>query len=143
MTRGSGALAALLVVALSGVLSGCVVHTSSCRDFIVLDTAADRARAAQLVVDAEVRTTDRTADVDGEYRLHEATVTDVVKGSAPSGTLDVLAPSDRCTTDGQTVTYTDGDPLAEPGRYRLYLHRERPGLWRLIVPGAADRIGDD
>lgn len=133
-----------LLVALSGGLAGCgLVQTGSCRDGIVLDTPDDRLQAARLVVDADVRATGRTVAVDGEYRLLEATVTDVVKGTAPSQEIDLFSPSDQCTTSGESVEYLDGDVLADDGHYRLYLTEERPGLWRLLVPGAAEASGTD
>ncbi|WP_439692634.1 hypothetical protein ACRQ4B_17350 [Curtobacterium sp. SP.BCo] len=135
-TVAVGVGVALLLV---GGLAGCAT-SSSCRDYVALDTPEARAADASLVVDARVTATDRTADVDGVYRLHRAVVTDVRKGDAPSHALEVFAPSDQCTTGGQAVEYSDGDPLDEPGDYRLYLHEERAGLWRLIVPDAAERL---
>ncbi|MGU3409450.1 hypothetical protein ACLBWP_05030 [Microbacterium sp. M1A1_1b] len=142
MPRGNvGVVAAVTLLVVT--LSGCsFAGTVSCRDGIQLDTAQDRMDAAPLVVDAHVRATDRTVDVEGDYRLLEATVTEVVKGTAPSRSLELFSPSDQCTSSGKPVEYLD-DVLAEPGRYRLYLTAERPGLWRLIVPGAADPLDAD
>jgi hypothetical protein len=137
--RTIGAGAGLLVLLVAS-LTGCALQTSSCRDYVQLDTDEARTDEAALVVDARVSATDRTVDVDGVYRVHAATVTDVRKGTAPSRTLDVFAPSDQCTTGGQAVEYSEGDPLDEPGTYRMYLHEERDGLWRLIVPDAAERL---
>lgn len=145
MTRGSGRAAAAiaLVVALSGGVTGCALQSGSCRDPIPLETSEDRLDAAVLVVDADVRATGRSVQVDGSYRLLTATVTDEVKGRAPSRVLAVFSPSDQCTTSGQPVEYLDGDVLAVAGRYRLYLTEERRGLWRLVVPGAAEPLDSD
>jgi len=138
--RRTIAVAAGLLVLLTAGTTGCALQTGSCRDYVSLDTAEARTDGAALVVDARVTTTDRTVDVDGVYPLHAAAVTDVRKGTAPARTLDVFAPTDQCTTGGQAVEYSAGDPLDEPGTYRLYLYEERAGLWRLIVPDAAERL---
>lgn len=109
-------------------------------DYVSL-TPAEQAHEASLVVDAVVRSTDRTVEVAGRYRVYEAAITDVRKGRTLGDRIDVIATSDQCTSSGEPVEYVDGDPLAEPGSYRLFLTRVRGGgPWQLVVPGAAERL---
>jgi hypothetical protein len=141
MTRGKTALVIGVVCALGGGLAGCgVISSGQCVDYVTL-TPAERADTASLIVDADVRSTDRTVEASGRYRVHEAAITDVRKGRTSDDRIDVIATSDQCTSSGQPVEYVDGDPLAEPGSYRLYLTRVRGGgPWQLVVPGAAERL---
>jgi hypothetical protein len=137
-----GKTAALgLVLALGGGLGGCgTVSVGQCVDWVPL-SPAEQEQTASLVVDAEVHTTDRTVEASGRYRVHEAVITSVRKGHAPGDRIDVIATSDQCTTVGHPVEYVEGDPLADPGSYRLYLtKRQAGGAWRLVVPGAAERL---
>lgn len=139
MRWGKTALAVGIVLVVGDGLSGCGT-VGQCVDWVSM-SSAEQFRAASLVVDAEVRTTDRTVEASGRYRVHEASVTDVRKGRAPHDRIDVIATSDQCTTNGEPVEYVEGDPLAQPGAYRLYLtRRQAGGAWRLVVPGAAERL---
>jgi hypothetical protein len=140
MTWGKTALALGLVLAVGGGLGGCAISAGQCVDWVPL-SPAEQERTASLVVDADVTTTDRTVEASGRYRVHEASITSIRKGHAPGDRIDVIATSDQCTTSGQPVEYVEGDPLADPGSYRLYLtERQAGGAWRLVVPGAAERL---
>jgi hypothetical protein len=141
MTWGKTALAFGIVCTLGGGLTGCSTITAGqCADYASLSPATQTDESS-LIVDADVRPTDRTVEVAGRYRVYEAAVTDVRKGRTRDDRIDVIATSDQCTTSGEPVEYVDGDPLAEPGSYRLYLTRVRDGgPWQLVVPGAAERL---
>lgn len=153
---------AVLAAATASVLAGCanggttaagdgadgprgagddVVGSGSCIDYIAARTPAERSDLATLVVDAEVTATDRTVEVGGVYEVRRARITGVEKGDSPGRTIDVISPSDQCTTSGQPVEYLEGDPLAQDGTFRLYLHRSSDDdVWQLVVPGAAEPI---
>ncbi|QWS32742.1 hypothetical protein [Curtobacterium aetherium] len=141
MPWGKTALVTGLVLAIGSGIAGCTtIASGQCVDWVTL-SPAEQERTASLVVDAELRSTDRTVEALGRYRVHEARITDVRKGHAPADRIDVIATSDQCTTNWQPVEYVDGDPLTEPGTYRLYLTKEQAGgAWRLVVPGAAERL---
>lgn len=141
MGWGKRTLTIGIVCMLGGGLAACAgIRSGQCVDYVSL-TPAEQAHEASLVVDADVRSTDRTVEVAGRYRVHEAAITDVRKGRTLGDRIDVIATSDQCTSSGEPVEYVDGDPLAEPGSYRLYLTRVRGGgPWQLVVPGAAERL---
>ncbi len=140
MGWGKRTLTIGIVCTLGGGLAGCATTAGQCVDYVSL-TPAEQAHEASLVVDADVRSTDRTVEVAGRYRVYEAAITDVRKGRTLGDRIDVIATSDQCTSSGEPVEYVDGDPLAEPGSYRLFLTRVRGGgPWQLVVPGAAERL---
>lgn len=141
MTWGKTGLAIGIVCAIGAGAAGCsVAAVGRCVDYVSM-TPAEQARQATLVVDADVRSTDRTVEASGRYHVYQATVTASRKGGKLHDRIDVIATSDQCTTSGQPVEYVDGDPLAEPGSYRLSLTRVRGGgPWQLVVPGAAERL---
>ncbi|UKF30132.1 hypothetical protein [Clavibacter phaseoli] len=135
-------LAALAV----GVLAACTTGGGSgmCRDWILTSGPEDWDDGATLIVEADVITGGRTVDITGVYVVHETSPTPVITGERPDGTIDVISPSVDCTTAGEPVTYDGADPLAEDGRYRLYLRPEegRHDVWRLVVPGAVEPLAD-
>jgi hypothetical protein len=141
MGWGQSVLALGIVCVLGGGLAGCAaIRSGQCVDHVSM-TAAEQAQQSSLIVDADVRSTDRTVEASGRYRVYEAAITDVRKGRTLGDRIEVIATSDQCTSSGQPVEYVDGDPLAEPGSYRLYLTRVRGGgPWQLVVPGAAERL---
>jgi hypothetical protein len=143
MTWGKTVVTIGVVLALGGGLGGCAtISAGQCVDWVPL-SPSEQEREASLVVDADLRPTDRTVEALGRYRVREADITSVRKGHAPGDRIDVIATSDQCTSSGEPVEYVDGDPLAEPGSYRLYLTKEQAGgAWRLVVPGAAQRLDD-
>ncbi|WP_344794416.1 hypothetical protein [Frondihabitans peucedani] len=143
--RGGGTRVTAVVAALalaSVGLSACAIlpRSGQCLDYIDLPTSTARYDEAALVVVASVTSTDRTAELSGRYTVHRALVTEVLKGHRPSGALDVVNPSDQCTTSGEPVTYLEGDDLARDGRYLLYLRAPAGGssTWTLVVPNALD-----
>ncbi|WIB27006.1 hypothetical protein [Curtobacterium sp. MCSS17_015] len=143
MTWGKTGVSIGVVLALCGGLGGCAtIAAGQCVDWVPL-SPAEQEREASLVVDADLRSTDRTVEALGRYRVREAVITGVRKGHTPDDRIDVIATSDQCTSSGEPVEYVDGDPLAEPGSYRLYLTQQQAGgAWRLVVPGAAERLDD-
>jgi hypothetical protein len=138
----TGAGAAALAV---GMLAACASGGGSgmCRSWISTAGPADWEDPATLIVEADVTTAGRTVDVTGVHDVHETTPSRVTKGHAPEGPIDVISPTADCTTSGERVTYDGADPLAEDGRYRLYLRPEegRDDVWRLVVPGAVEPLG--
>lgn len=146
--RGAGRrmTGAVLVALAAGTLAGCATGGGSgmCRDWIQTSGPADWDDGATLIVEADVTSDGRTVDVTGVYDIHEASASRATKGEVPEGPIDVISPSVDCTTAGEPVTYDGADPLAEDGRYRLYLRPEegRGDVWRLVVPGAVEPLAD-
>ena len=134
------------VAAAVGMLGACATGGGSgmCRDWIPTSGPDDWDDGATLIVEADVTTGGRTVDVTGVYDVHETSPTRVITGERPDGAIDVISPSVDCTTAGEPVTYDGADPLAEDGRYRLYLRPEegRDDVWRLVVPGAVEPLAD-
>lgn len=124
-------------------LASCALlpHTSSCADYISLPSPAERFQAAPIVVVAEVTATDRTANATGRYEVHRARITEVLKGTMQDHAIDVINPSDQCTTGGEPVTYVERDELTRSdGSSRVLYLADRDGapVWRLLVPNALD-----
>jgi hypothetical protein len=142
LRRPSSALLGLLLV--TGILSACSLPGGSrarCVDYISFATPADRYRAAELVVEARLTKTGGTVADFSIYPEYRADVLKVLKGDPPRGVLHVISTSDQCETQGQPARYVDRDPLASAGTRILYLaHSSAEGVWRLVVPGAADPI---
>ena len=143
--RVTGAVLVVFVVVV-GMLGACATGGGSgmCRDWILTSGPADSDDGATLIVEADVIMGGRTVDVTGVYDVHETSPTRVITGERPDGAIDVISPSVDCTTAGEPVTYDGADPLAEDGRYRLYLRPEegRDDVWRLVVPGAVEPLAD-
>lgn len=135
-------MAGVLVGASITGLASCalVPTTGSCLDYIALDTPKARLDAATLVVVADVSPTDRTVESTGRYEIHRAEISSVLKGTMTADAIDVINPSDQCTTSYRPVEYLEGDELAEPGTHVLYLRKidGGSGVWQLVVPNALD-----
>ncbi|BDZ49395.1 hypothetical protein GCM10025867_16360 [Frondihabitans sucicola] len=136
------AAAALLVGFAAAGLSSCALlpASGSCVDYISLKTPAERFAAAPVVVVADISTTDRTIERAGRYDIHRAKVSAVLKGSVSAKALDVINPSDQCTTSRKPVEYLEGDDLNATGSRVLYLAERRDGsdVWTLFVPNGVD-----
>ena len=127
---------------IAGVLAGCASYGAGrCVDYISLATPADRFRAAELVVEAQLTKSDGTVADFSVYPEYRAEVLKVLKGAPTEGALRVISTSDQCETQGQPARYVNGDPLSSGGARVLYLvPAETEGVWRLVVPGATDPI---
>ena len=132
--------AAMAAVALVGALAGCGTRTITCIDWVIFETPADLAEAADLVIVGERIAPDGSSGRFGiEAAAHTIRVDRVLKGELDVTEIRVLSLPATCSAS----EYPDGDQLAIAGEVQYFLDFE-DGEWQTLTSyqGAVEVTAD-